>query len=160
MHTVKLTVATEKDLELILAWRSQPAIYKYFRVQKSPLTWQEHTTFWKKRKHRIDFIIEHKEKTWRKVGTVNISQLDAAFPPIGILVGELTLQGKGIGSQALELAMVWLKRKGYKGASAEVHTSNLASQRLFKKNGFKKVEQSSRWGQYHCIFDKKKRGKI
>lgn len=153
MENVKLVRAKESDLELILSWRSHPDIYKYFRMQKAPFSWKEHVTFWKNRKHRVDFIILlSEEKKWRKVGTLNLSELDTDSPAIGILIGELTLQHKGVGSKALQLALQWLKTKKYAKACAEIHSSNTASQKLFLKNGFKKVNQATGkdWQAYQC----------
>lgn len=153
MEHVKLIRAKESDLELILSWRSHPDIYKYFRVQKAPFSWKEHVTFWKNRKHRIDFIILlSEEKKWRKVGTLNLSQLDTDSPAIGILIGELTLQHKGVGSKALQIALRWLETKKYVQAFAEIHSSNIASQKLFMKKGFKKVNQLTNkdWQAYLC----------
>jgi|SRR3990167_9687509 len=150
-NDIKIVVATKKDLELILAWRSHPDIYRYFRVQKGPLTWLEHISFWERRKNRIDFMVIYKEKQWRKVGTINISQLDEASPAIGILVGELTLQKKGVGSKALQLGLRWMQKKGFTQATAEIHKDNIASQRLFEKLGFCKTNVFEKvWGIYVC----------
>jgi RimJ/RimL family protein N-acetyltransferase len=154
-HTVKLSPATHNDLELIMAWRSHPNIYHYFKQQNAPLTWEEHSGFWHRRKNREDFIVELRENgAWRKVGTINVNNLDSDMPEIGILIGELTLQGKGVGGQSLKLCLDWLKIFGYTKAKAVIHTDNKASQQIFLQAGFKpdKKESTKEW---HCLIYEK-----
>lgn len=136
---VSITTALKSDIELILAWRSNPAIYKYFRQQRKPLTWEEHIAFWKSRKNRKDFMIVVKDKvTSRKIGTLNISRLETDVPEIGILIGEINAQGKGIGSAAVQLGLKWLKNHGYKKAQANINKANVASTKLFTSMDFVK----------------------
>lgn len=148
---VKLILANENDLELIMAWRSHPKVYQFFKQQNGPLTWSEHFNFWNNRKNREDFIIEyHEGKKWRKVGSVNVSNLDTEDPEIGIMIGEITLQGKGVGSKATMLSLRYLKQRGYAKVFASIHRSNISSRKLFEKFDFidKSKKNNSIWRSY------------
>jgi RimJ/RimL family protein N-acetyltransferase len=135
--TVKIRAASVHDLELIMAWRSNPEIYQYFYEQTQPLTWSEHLSFWQGRQQRVDWIISYFDgQSWRKVGTVNATNLDSKTPEVGILIGEVTLHGQGVGTKAIELVLEWLKKKRYKEVHARVLKKNRASQALFEKNHF------------------------
>lgn len=148
---IKVVSASENDLELILAWRSHPEIFRFFRQQKGPLTWEEHVNFWKMRKNREDLIIKYQnDGKWRKVGTINFSKLDSKLPEVGILIGELTLHGKGVGLRALLLGLKLLKEQRYERVFAEINVKNAASTKLFKKAGFKlqDQDQSQEWQRF------------
>lgn len=139
----------ESDLELLLSWRSHPDAYIFFKSQKGPLRWSEHFNFWHNRKNRVDFIIFFKEsKRWRKVGSINLSRLETELPEIGIIIGEMTLHGNGIGTKALSLGLEWLKDAGYKKALAVINTKNEASKKIFSKNGFEKKHKIDVWEEY------------
>ena len=140
MNDVEIRIATDDDLELLMAWRSNELVYKYFAAQKKPLTWQEHINFWRLRKNRQDWIIYY---LGRKVGSVNATFLDTDCPEIGILIGELTLWGSGVGGKAVSLVLEWLKENNYKMAQAIIMPENTASRRLFEKLCFSESNEGS-----------------
>lgn len=127
-------VNIDSDLELILAWRSNPEVYKWFYQQRGPLVWEDHIKFWSSDKKRKDWIILY---NGRKVGSVFVSFLDLDnVPDVGIYVGETTLWGKGVGTAALELVKDWLRQNNFKEAQARIHKKNTMSKLLFEKVGF------------------------
>lgn len=137
---IKLIEATKDDLELIMGWRSNPLIYKYFYHQNAPLKWDEHITFWESRKNRIDWIINLRYNShWRKIGSINISKLTDEKPEIGLFIGELTSWGSGYGKKAVKLALKYLKNTNYTGATASVSKENIGSQKLFEQLNFKRT---------------------
>ncbi len=139
---VFLSPVTDEDLELIMAWRSHPEVYRYFHTQDAPLRWEEHYRFWTTRSNRIDWIISIDDGTRRrKVGSVNASRLSSSSPEIGIFIGEVTLMGRGIGRRSLKLVLQYLKSKGYSRAVARISERNIRSQRLFESQGFVKKER-------------------
>ena len=126
-----------------MAWRSNPKLYKWFYEQNEPLEWREHYTWWKSRVDRIDWIIVYDGKfRKRDVGSVNVSKLESKYPEIGILIGEITLWGKGIGKKSLNLALNYLKENDYNGATANILKDNSRSEKLFKGLGFKKINDN------------------
>ena len=79
------------------------------------------------------FIIEHEG---RRIGGVTLGQLDHWSPEIGYFIGEVTLWGKGLGKQAVEMAIAWLKEKGYKYCHTTVLNDNMRSRNLLESLGF------------------------
>lgn len=136
MVEITLRQVTVQDLELILAWRSNPNIYENFREQDGPLDWEEHVTWYATRPpKRKDLMIEY---NGRRVGVVSI----AADGDTGVYIGEVTSWGKGIAEEALRQAcQVTSDRK----LTAQIHEDNGRSQRLFEKCGFEKAERQGEW---------------
>ena len=149
---VMLRRATDADMALVMAWRSHPTVYAGFYTQKKPLTWDEHKTWWESRNQDWrEFVIEITDcdLNVRPVGIVTVGQLDNYSPEIGYAIGETSLWGKGIASQAVWLVCEWLKQKGYKDVHTTILDKNVASQKVCKKVGFKRVcaarDGESRW---------------
>lgn len=125
------------DLELVLAWRSNPQIYENFKQQESELSWEEHLQWFATRAdERLDFIIEYRG---RRVGCVSVS----ADNLVSIYIGEISLWGNGVAKSALKTLLGRLDRS----LVAEVHQDNIASQRLFEDCGFNKIS-GGEWFQY------------
>lgn len=140
---VEFRPATEGDLELLLAWRSHPDVYENFYVQSGPLDWDEHVSWWNSRSARRDWIITvNEDGRWRDVGIVNVSDLDTNFPKVGVYVGEVTLWGRGVASDAVEFAVEWLKSEEYSAAKARILDQAEASRRVFEKAGFERVGEA------------------
>lgn len=127
-----------QDLELLLAWRSNPDIYNQFKNQETALAWSDHVSWFATREEsRHDYIIEYEG---RRVGSVYIDDKEH----IGVYIGETSLQGKGIGPQAIE----WMTKKFDKPLWAEIKTENKASRKAFSKCGFEEVTEKNGWIKY------------
>jgi len=127
---IELRPTRLEDLELMLAWRSDPEIYEHFREQQEPLNWEDHVNWFINRPpDRHDFIIEYRG---RRVGSVNVDKKDY----IGVYIGEKSLWGQGIATETIEHVCDILERAEF---YAEIHIENTASQNLFEKCGFKKI---------------------
>lgn len=128
------------DLELVLAWRSNPKIYRHFRRQESPLNWEEHLSWYESLdNNRHDFIIDYKN---RRVGVVSITASDR----ISIYIGDFSAHGQGVATAALN----WLCER-FKHRSpliAEIHEENNTSKRLFEKCGFQPFRHDGEWIEY------------
>jgi len=133
------------DLELILAWRLNPDVHRYFKTSSKKITWEEHIDWYNSRKNRIDWIVIYEN---RKVGLVNINNLDSATPEIGIRIGETSLWGKGVGAESIKLAIEWLVVGGYKEACATVSKKNTYSKNLWNKLGFKEEDLDEEFSIY------------
>jgi len=133
---ILLRFATEADLPLMLAWRSQEKVYQGFYTQREPLKWEEHIHWFKGRNQDwVTFIIIYET---RPVGVVVIGQLDHWSPEIGYYVGEVSLWGKGIGKEAVKSALSWIKSGGKEYAHTTILDNNKRSISLIKSLGFKK----------------------
>lgn len=137
-QSVSLRPATRQDIDRMYQWRNDPEIYRWFREQEEELDWHGHVEWFQNRpENREDLMIEY---LGGAVGVVSL----AADGDVGIYVGEKRLWGKGLASEALEKALEGRNRDFY----AEIHTENTASQQLFERHGFEKVEQDGDWLQY------------
>ena len=145
---VLLREATTNDLELIMAWRSNPLVYQGFYQQGTPLTWEEHISWWHSRNRDWrTFIIEYES---RKVGVVTIGNLDSWAPELGWYIGEVSLWGKGIGKEAVGLGLDYIKSQNKKYARATILDDNERSIKLAKSLGFEKLgkaRQGESWWQ-------------
>lgn len=137
---VSLRPVIRDDLELMMAWRSVPAVYAGFYLQSKPLTWEEHWKWWKSRTKRMDWIVvlENNDGV-RDVGVVNVTGLGNECPSVGIYIGDVTLWGKKVGSRAVGLVINWLSVNGFKEAQADILKDNIASIKMFESVGFRKA---------------------
>ena len=138
---VYLRLATESDLPLMMAWRSNPAIYeKGCYTQKKPLEWAEHWVWWQSRGRWWKFfIVMYTEGIYpeRPVGVVNFGQLDNWNPELNYYLGEVSLWGKGIGRVALQEGLIWLGKHGYCAVHTTVVDGNERSINVLKSLGFR-----------------------
>ncbi len=120
-----------------MAWRSDPDIYQGFYQQTKPLIWNEHINWLLSRNDdwRIYIVI----LDGRRIGVVTIGQLDYWESEIGIYIGKKSLWGKGIGRQAVALAIEWLRNYGKRYIRTTILDSNKRSAKMFESLGFKRV---------------------
>lgn len=126
--SIRMTPLEDDDLELVMAWRSNPEVYRYFRHQEGPLVWDEHLTWFSAREDdRHDFIIHF---DGRRVGGVSIDSDDF----VGVYLGDFDARGSGVATAAL----TWLcdRFDTRTPLTAEIHSDNEASKRLFERCGF------------------------
>jgi len=129
---VILRPVTYDDLELLLAWRSHPKLYRWFGAQDGPLEWESHVEWFTNRPpDREDWIIEF---GGRRVGSVNVG----ADGDVGIYIGEITLWGQGVATSALQQVLTQT-RKQLSELTARTHEDNEPTQRLFERVGFERV---------------------
>ena len=133
-----------EDYELIMAWRSNPLVYKSFYSQNKPLTWDEHIKWIKSRNKdwRNFIIILDDGFTENRVGVVTIGQLDYWEPETGIYIGYTDLWGKGIGKVALQLAVDYIKSYGRKYTRTTILDVNERSKKLYSSLGFKRIGEA------------------
>jgi RimJ/RimL family protein N-acetyltransferase len=124
----------------MMAWRSHPDVYKGFYIQKNPLTWCEHISWWETRRDREDWIVSvvgRIDKKNRDIGVVNVSSLNTATPEIGVYIGEITAWGCGFGYSAIRQIMKRLRSQGFTRARASILADNIASRKAFENAGFR-----------------------
>lgn len=151
---VYLREEREEDLELTMAWRSHPDVYQGFYSQNGPLRWREHWAWWHGRSKtygdRLDWIImvEDGETRPRAVGriSVNLTPRPWALPEehadVGVLLGEVTLWGRGVAGQALEMVCAWLRQRGYARVAADIALSNKRTVAFFERHGFRYARET------------------
>ena len=137
---IRMSPMEEDDLELVLAWRSNPQIYQNSREQDGPLKWKDHVSWYESREsERHDFMIYYDS---RRVGVVSITQTNK----ISIYLGDFSAHGKGIATAALK----WIcdRFEHRTPLIAEIHEQNTASVRLFEGCGFQQYARDREWIEY------------
>lgn len=138
--SVRITPMETGDLEHVLAWRSNPKIYRHFRRQDDPLDWESHLSWYESRAaSRYDFIIHYEG---RRVGAVSIT----AGEKISIYLGDFSAHGEGVATAAL----TWIRERFAHRSPliAEIHEENRASERLFEGCGFEQRGRDGEWIEY------------
>lgn len=138
--SIRVSPLERGDLELVLAWRSHPEIYRHFRLQDEPLEWDEHVTWFESRSDdRYDFVIQYDN---RRVGVISIDGNDE----VGIYLGDFSAHGQGIATSALN----WLCDRFNERTPlfAEVHKENDRSKKVFKRCGFQNRTIDDEWLKY------------
>ena len=134
-----------------MAWRSNPLVYQGFYTQNAPLDWDGHVKWFRSRNQDWrTFIIHYDDERyhfWRPIGVVTIGQLDHWSPEIGFYIGEVSLWGKGIGREAVQLALEWLKDYGKKYCHTTILNTNGRSGQLLQSLGFKDKMVDARDGE-------------
>jgi RimJ/RimL family protein N-acetyltransferase len=137
---ITLRPATDADLPLMFAWRNNPEVYQGFYQQTKPLTWSEHRNWWYSRPSSWkSFIIQLEEKP---IGVINLGQLEHWSPEIGWYVGEVDEWGHGYGKEAVRLAMLYLKERGYEYCHTTIKWDNERSIKIAWKLGFQEQSQA------------------
>jgi len=142
------------QLSLLLSWRSNPLIYSHFLEQTEPLVWEHHLKFISNTKDRLDYLVFI---DLRPVGHLAISNVSNEFPEISIMIGEITLWGKGLSKLILKKFIDMLISKGFTKFSARISDSNYSSINLFTGMGFEnsgKLANHSDWSYYKLVIRK------
>jgi len=129
-----------RDLELVLAWRSNPHIYRHFYHQEGPINWDDHITWYESRHpDRHDFIIKYES---RRVGVVSITKEDK----ISIYLGDISARGHGVAMDAIK----WIcgRFEHRTPMVANIHEENGPSKRLFERCGFSERNRNEKWIEY------------
>lgn len=139
-HSVRFRPLAYDDLDLLLAWRSNPRMFEHLRDQDGPLEWSNHVQWFLERpEDRHDFMIEYRG---RRIGVVSVDGDDH----VGVLVGEESSWGLGISTIALQ----WLcdRFSNERELFAEIQAENERSINLFEKCGFEVYDCEDEWITY------------
>lgn len=141
---------TERDLPLLLAWRQDKEVMRYLPSAPGQMRWEAQWDWWIGRRNRVDRMVE--VEYWRvsapdyyppyPVSTVGrptrpigVVHCDRETGEVGILMGERSLWGLGLGKQALGMLLEEVKEEPH--IWAVVHPENDRSFKLFRNLGFK-----------------------
>lgn len=83
---------------------------------------------------------------------VPIGDVTLSIEDLPIVIGEKCYRGEGIGSKVIEALKLRASALGYKQLGVrEIYDYNIASQKLFEKQGFDKVKKTDKGYSYRCI---------
>jgi RimJ/RimL family protein N-acetyltransferase len=131
---IELRNATaEADKDFYFKVRNDPKVWPGFYTQRAPLPEAEHMQWWYSRNQDwMKLIIENDRVP---IGILNIANLDHWCPEIGYaLLSEY--HGRGHGTEAVKMALNWLKSRGYGYSRTTVLKNNERSLKLLKRLGF------------------------
>jgi len=137
------------QVALLMSWRSNPDIYKYFFLQNKALIWEDHLDFINKSYDRVDYFVFFED---RPIGHIALSRIEEMYPEISIMIGETTLWGKGYSKHILNKFLENHFEKGFSKFSARISNHNTSSIRLFTNAGFVyqgQSEDNKEWGYYY-----------
>lgn len=128
-----------EDTDYIVRWRSDPEIIANL-FSREPLTRADHLK-WFNQPHndRLDYIICLKDNL-QPIGTVNFTniELDNLKTEAGIMLGEKSMQGKGLAKEAFAVWFTYgFKQLGFNCIYVRIMSDNLNTLEFMKKLGFK-----------------------
>lgn len=139
----------EDDTSLIVKWRSDPEVYKYFFSQK-PITEEEHSSWYfnlyMKDKDRIDFMAMEKMSK-KKIGVFSVkrNKRNLKCSEIGYLL-DADAQGKGYAQEAVRTLMHFAKNHWKcEEIILYIHEQNTTSQALAEKLDFKRKSKEGKF---------------
>jgi RimJ/RimL family protein N-acetyltransferase len=127
--------------ETYVNWLNDPIINKHLEVRHNPPTLLQQMKY-------VSECIESKDKLIcgifsmenRLIGTLKLSFLNSHTAEIGIMIGEKSMQGIGVGKNTISLIKKWSKENNLSKLTAGYEVKNIASAKLFDSLGFKKIE--------------------
>ena len=134
------------DTDLVVAWRNDPEISKWF-FGETRFTSDGHENWLAKRLHSDDefnWIIEDEKRV--PIGTIAIYNIDwpngvAEFGRI--VIGDERAKGKGYAAESVRLAAEWARKAGLCKLFLLVKSSNHRAIQLYLNTGFRKVSDQN-----------------
>lgn len=141
-----------QDTELIVKWRSNPDIYKYF-LNPYPLSKEEHLKWYYNNyisnSNRFDFIAIRKD-TKKAIGVFGIKRSDYRSRQAEVsYILSPEEQGKGYASEAILKLLNYIKIEWKcEKATAVIHKHNQISIQFAEKLGYRCVDHKGIFGIY------------
>jgi len=130
------------DYKTTIKWHNDNEIWKmvggpkYFVSTEYEKKWIE-DTIWNKDQIKLGICLKENDKL---IGSCSLSKIDMLnrSAVIGIMIGNNKYWGKGLGSEAILLLSDFaFSERGFNRIWAYILESNIASQKMFKKCGYK-----------------------
>jgi [ribosomal protein S5]-alanine N-acetyltransferase len=139
---VTLRLVTRADCTArYVAWLADPEVNRYLETRWSPQPLESVRAFvdgMLESTHSYLFAIVRRE-TGEHVGNVKVGPVDArhAYADVSYFVGERSAWGKGLGTEAVQLATDFgFERLGLARMQAGLYRENVGSQRVLEKCGY------------------------
>lgn len=141
---IKLRPITLNDTELIVRWRNNPNVQKFFIYQEK-FTKECHEKWFKEKVvtgNVVQYIIEvlDQNTTYIPIGSVYYRDINHDFKSaeFGIFIGEDICRGKGIGSRVCkEFTNFGHRSLGFHRIFLRVLSNNLQGYKSYKKAGYR-----------------------
>jgi RimJ/RimL family protein N-acetyltransferase len=142
-ENVKLRQLKPSDVtEQYINWLNNTEINQFLEVRTSIPRLIEQKEYVESCINSIDtFMLGIFSSKDELIGSTTLRNLPMNTISVGLMIGEKSNHGKGIGKQVILLIANWAKKQRYSALEAGYDTRNLASARLFKSCGFKVVSE-------------------
>ena len=140
MTTITARPAEPNDAKLLFRWVNSDESLANKRLTSKPITWEDHQR-WFARKLKSDgvcmFVVNRDRAA---IGQVRFELVGSTYIVDIFLAPEA--RNRRIAGEALELCISQLPKTQHKAVSlrADVKSSNVASMRLFAKQGFTRID--------------------
>lgn len=133
------------DLELVLLWRNDPEIRRWF-FNGTPITWEQHRNWYARyleNETDIAFIADDVTGLYEPVGIAALYQIDAerGRAEFGrLMVGNARAKGKGYGLEVVNaICGFGFRQLGLNEIDLGVFEQNAAAIKIYEKAGFQTV---------------------
>jgi len=130
-----------------IEWLNDPEVNQFLEVKNSIPNLAEQKVY-------VNSILESGDKFMLGiflpddilVGSVTLRISDKKTVEIGIMIGNKSYQGRGVGSGVIKLITKWASESDFKALTAGFDIKNKASAQLFLRSGFKYLDKISESG--------------
>lgn len=142
---IKLKLLNEDDVDQnYLDWMNDSEVVQYLESRWISYTLEDLREYVKnvKKSDREFLLGVFDKKSSEHIGNVKIGDINwiHRFGSIGIVIGKKDYWGKGIGTEAIRLATKYaFSELNLNKLIAGVYENNIGSQKIFEKNGYRKV---------------------
>ncbi len=145
---IYLRSLNEEDVHVMINWVNNKHITQYLNFEPPISEEEEHDWLIAVNQSETDLVFGIVEKGSNiHIGNIGLHHIDKKTEDadIGIFIGETDREGKGYGTEALQLAVAYACRELHlKIIHAPIFASNTRSIALFEKAGFKKEKVISK----------------
>lgn len=136
-----------EDAEAIVAWRSDPANYRYF-FNASPITLKGHLAWFERYlgdTTRYDFLVMGEDG--KPIGTTGLSSITADSCEVSYMIGDVRARGKGYAKETVRrLTEVAFDELHVDNVYARIVAGNDASVAVVEAVGYSEAERVFRIG--------------
>ena len=138
LRQLKISDVTKK----YIGWLSNPQINKFMDVRINPPNVEEQKNYVRDCINSEDKILFGIfENFTEMIGTLKVTFSDPSNIEVGIMVGEKSKQGIGVGKNSLNLVIDWASKISLLTISAGYEIHNISSMKLFESLGFEKISR-------------------
>lgn len=140
------------DAEKVWLWREADGAARFYR-SGAPTPWETHKNWFEAALRDTRYALFMVEENGHSVAHLRFDLPDSGVPEIGLAI-ETGRKHTGLGLRTVAQAVSHARAMTWPGLSAEVHEANVASARVFERNGFDRVRRNGAFVQYKIELSK------
>ena len=141
---ISLKKLSYKDCNKVyLSWLNDPKVNRYLETRINRLNLKDLRDFVKKSNLSNSIILFGIFDNKKHIGNIKIDiNWFHSFCTLGYMVGDKNYQGRNIGTESIKICVnLCFKYFQSRSCFASIYSNNIASKKVLKKNGFKKVAE-------------------